>query len=89
MDQRTVNTPGAMMTTSIPKGLSSRRKPSDMALSPALLAEYADCASDTTTFQTQSSIIQQHASAKLQGLTNAGGDYTAGICEGAHAISMT
>lgn len=35
--------PGAIITTSMPKGLSSRRSPSDTALSPALLAEYAVC----------------------------------------------
>ncbi len=33
--------PGAMMTTSMPKGFNSRRRPSETALRPALLAEYA------------------------------------------------
>jgi hypothetical protein len=35
--------PGLITTTSMPKGVSSRRRPSDMASSPALLAEYAAC----------------------------------------------
>ena len=37
--QDDLSAPGAMMTTPMPKGFSSRRMPSDNAFRPALLAE--------------------------------------------------
>lgn len=39
--------PGLMTMTSMPKGVSSRRSPSDIVSSPALLAAYAPCSSET------------------------------------------